>query len=336
MYGFTHRRANVAAVASIVVCASYLRLAEGHIFIEYSSSIALRSRAAKNVSPHTIAALTRRNDTSCGADIIAVPRGGSIVDVVPETVDIGHLIDDAYLWCCSLGAPSALVAAAVVATIYENMHSGDLEIGETDGRWVQLGKKLTRLLLLSAFALETLSIFVTTVTGTMLLSRKYDQMLIANKDVTTPMEFLKENYEFEYLTASITFLQGLMHWLAAIALGHVLPSPGDAPDMPTEAALNKFIAWGMGTLILLMISFFNNHITFYKNYGSMLMRWLYVTLHGHVFGIDIWPPGLMSLSLMSTLGTSLYYGYISLSRSEAPKLLVEPVSDSLYGLSTPT
>jgi hypothetical protein len=85
-------------------------------------------------------------------------------------------VDDAYGWCCSLGAPSALVAAAVVATIYENIHSGDLEIVASDGRWVQLGKKLTRLLLLSAFALETMSIFVTTVTGTMLLSRKVELM----------------------------------------------------------------------------------------------------------------------------------------------------------------
>jgi hypothetical protein len=67
-----------------------------------------------------------------------------------------------------------------------------------------------------------------------------------------------------------------------------------------------------------MISFFNNHITFYKHYGSMLMRWFYVTLHGHVFGIGVWPPRLMSLALMTTLGASLYYGYMSLTRSETP------------------
>jgi hypothetical protein len=262
------------------------------------------------------------NDISSGNSWIPITalRGGSNSDAFGVNVapDLEHLIDDAYSWCCSLGAPSALVAAAVVATIYENMHSGDLEIDRSDSGWVQLGKKMTRLLLLSAFALETLSIFVTTVTGTMLLSRKHEQMFITSKDVTTPLEFLKENFEFEYLTASITFLQGLMHWLAAIALGHVLPSPGDAPDTPTEAALNKFIAWGMGTLILLMISFFNNHITFYKHYGSMLMRWFYVTLHGHVFGIGVWPPRLMSLALMTTLGASLYYGYMSLTRSETP------------------
>lgn len=335
MYGVTHLRANFAAVASIVVCASCLESSSGHRFIESPSPSVFRFRVTDRVPSHTIAAITRHSNKSNDVAVV-VPRGGSVVDVVPDTVDIEHLIDDAYSWCCSLGAPSALVAAAVVATIYENMHSGDLEIDKTDGWWVQLGKKLTRLLLLSAFALETLSIFVTTVTGTMLLSRKHDQMLIVNKDVTTPLEFLKENYEFEYLTASITFLQGLMHWLAAIALGHVLPSPGDAPDTPTEAALNKFIAWGMGTLILLMISFFNNHISFYNHYGSMLLRWFYVTLHGHVFGIGTWPPRPMSLVLMSTLGASLYYGYISLTRSETPKPFIESISGSVGGTPTPS
>ena len=333
--GSTQRRGNFASILIAIAFASCLKISLGHKMFGSPKPPFHRSHAVIRNSPLVTPKL--RHDKYIGMGVVAMLRGGSaesFVDSVPETVDIEHLIDDAYSWCCSLGAPSALVAAAVVATIYENMHSGDLEIDKSDGRWVQLGKKLTRLLLLSAFALETLSIFVTTVTGTMLLSRKHDQMFIANKDVTTPLEFLKENFEFEYLTASITFLQGLMHWLAAIALGHVLPSPGDAPDTPTEAALNKFIAWGMGTLIVLMISFFNNHISFYKHYGSMLVRWFYVTLHGHVFGIGTWPPRPMSLVLMTTFGASLYYGYISLTRSETPKAEAqEPTSNSANALT---
>ena len=331
LHGFIRRRGNFAAIVIPIICVLCPKMSLGRKIITLPFH---QSRMTVGSSLY--------NDKCNGMELIARLRGGnsgSFVDSVPDIVDIEHLIDDAYSWCCSLGAPSALVAAAVVATIYENMHSGDLEIDKSDGPWVQLGKKLTRLLLLSAFALETLSIFVTTVTGTMLLSRKHDQMFITNKDVTTPLEFLKENFEFEYLTASITFLQGLMHWLAAIALGHVLPSPGDAPDTPTEAALNKFIAWSMGTLILLMISFFNNHISFYKHYGSMLMRWFYVTLHGHVFGIGTWPPRPISLVLITTFGASLYYGYLSLTRSEAPQAEIpkvemsEPSSESTDGSS---
>lgn len=339
-HGFTHRRCNFASIVITIACASCPKISSGSKINKTFISLLHQSRIVSR--PSTVFTKKLHHDKSNDVELIAKLRGGSsgsFVDSVPESVDIEHLIDDAYSWCCSLGAPSALVAAAVVATIYENMHSGDLEIDKADGPWVQLGKKLTRLLLLSAFALETLSIFVTTVTGTMLLSRKHDQMFIANKDVTTPLEFLKENFEFEYLTASITFLQGLMHWLAAIALGHVLPSPGDAPDTPTEAALNKFIAWGMGTLILLMISFFNNHISFYNHYGCMLMRWFYVTLHGHVFGIGTWPPRPMSLVLMTTLGASLYYGYMSLTRSETPKTIAEirePVHESFNRLNSPS
>ena len=334
LHGFTHLRGNLFATVLIFACVSCPKISFGRKIILSPGSRFHRSCVTIKVLPTAEQSLL--TDKNRGMGLVAVLRGGSSGSIVDSAPDIEHLIDDAYSWCCSLGAPSALVAAAVVATIYENMHSGDLEIDKSDGPWVQLGKKLTRLLLLSAFALETLSIFVTTVTGTMLLSRKHDQMFITNKDVTTPLEFLKENFEFEYLTASITFLQGLMHWLAAIALGHVLPSPGDAPDTPTEAALNKFIAWGMGTLILLMISFFNNHISFYQHYGSMLMRWFYVTLHGHVFGIGTWPPRPMSLVLMTTLGASLYYGYMALTRSEVPKTVTGvqvPVIDSTNELN---
>ena len=55
----------------------------------------------------------------------------------------------------------------MIATIYENIGSGALDIDpKNDNRWVKLGKRLTRILLLSAFAFEVLSIFVTTTTST--------------------------------------------------------------------------------------------------------------------------------------------------------------------------
>lgn len=84
-------------------------------------------------------------------------RGGS------SGPDVGELAMGAYDWCGNLGAPSALVAGAVVATLYETMKSGDLVLDRDDTLIVALAKKLTRMLLMSAFALETVSIFVTTV-----------------------------------------------------------------------------------------------------------------------------------------------------------------------------
>jgi hypothetical protein len=87
-------------------------------------------------------------------------RGGDGGTLAPG-VQFDDLIEGAYSWCCNLGAPSALVAGAVVATLYENMKKGDLEVVETDKPMIQFGKKITRLLLLSAFALELFCIFVT-------------------------------------------------------------------------------------------------------------------------------------------------------------------------------
>ena len=157
--------------------------------------------------------------------------------------EVSDLAMNAYEWCHNLSSPAALIAGAVVATIYENMGSGALDINASkDSKWVIFGKRCCRLLLLSAFACEVLSIFITTVTGTMLLSHTeasldaYNLNKMVSK-YTTPLSFLHDNFEFEYLTARITFLQGLLNWLGAIALGHILPS-GESTD---SRVMNQFI-----------------------------------------------------------------------------------------------
>ena len=95
----------------------------------------------------------------------------------PAAVEVSDIVTSAYEWCINLGNPSALVAGAVIATIYETMNSGDLDIAKIDRPIVRFGKRLTRVLLLSAFAFEVISIFTTTVMGTMLLvsSQKLNQ-----------------------------------------------------------------------------------------------------------------------------------------------------------------
>lgn len=249
-------------------------------------------------------------------------RGGDMDRRLAIPIDYGSLIESAYGWCVNLGAPSALVAGAVVATLYENIHSGDLVTSEDDSFWVQIGKKVTHLLLLSAFALEVVSIFVTTVTGTMLLSRKPELMAISTES-STPLEFLRENFEFEYLTARIFFLQGLINWLAAIALTHVLPPPSsdEKPHRPSVEAFNKFVGFSIMTVIAVMLSFYNNHMTFYKNYLAMLYRWGVVTMQYYfriVGGPQTWPPRPLSLILSPLLIISMYWGYKALALYEKP------------------
>lgn len=66
-------------------------------------------------------------------------------------------------WTSSLGAPAALVAGAVLVTLGETRQ--DLAPRRGDKNWIRVTKLLIRFLLLSSFALEVLSIFVSTVTG---------------------------------------------------------------------------------------------------------------------------------------------------------------------------
>lgn len=233
-------------------------------------------------------------------------RGGDTV-----TEPYSEFLELAYGWCINLGAPSALVAGVVVATLHENIHQGDLVVSKHDKFSTQLAKKLTHLLLLSAFALETMSIFVTTVTATMLLSRGTDAIPTLTSS-SAPLHFLWENYEFEYLTARITFLQGLLNWLAALGMNHIIPSR--EPTSKSVQAFNKFVAFSLFTVIVLMVSFYNDHMTFYPNYLVMFSRWAFLTIHGYFGGrrTILSTPRPLAFVLMPLLVVSLYWGYRAL------------------------
>lgn len=71
----------------------------------------------------------------------------------------------------NFGAPLALVTGTVVQSIHQYWNSGTLEIcPDVDARWVRHVNNLTNLLLNTAAALEVVSIFVITITSTMLNS----------------------------------------------------------------------------------------------------------------------------------------------------------------------
>jgi hypothetical protein len=210
-----------------------------------------------------------------------------------------EFIDLAYGWCVNLGAPAALVAGAVIATIYENIRGGDLEVKRGDTTYVKYAKKLTTFLLMTAFGLQIVSIFVTTVTGTMLLSGDAATLKTTS---TTALGFLREHFEFEYLTSRITFLQGLLNWLGAVALEHTIPRKGEGK---AAEKMNRFVASSLLTLILLLVSFYNHHMTFYHNYSHMLSRWLKVSFVRYV---GQWPPRPLALLFVPTTLLSLYLG----------------------------
>lgn len=255
--------------------------------------------------------------------------------------EVSEIATSAYDWCTNLGNPSALVAGAVVATMYENIGSGALDIQKEDTKMVRFGKRLTRVLLLSAFALEVMSIFVTTVTGTMLLSKTEDDLdaLVAVTKNTTPLSFLYDNFEFEYLSARIAFLQGLLNWIMAIAITHILPN-GESREM---RPINKFIGSSLilsmsrhvindvmmdtpshplslsllQTAVTLMLAFYNSHLSFYGNYFLMLSRWVHVVLKRFVL---VWPPRPSILLTVPCLVKTAMFGYeafVTVDREEA-------------------
>jgi hypothetical protein len=53
-----------------------------------------------------------------------------------------EFVGQAYDWCINLGAPAALVAGALIATIYENIRVCDLEVKRGDTPYVKYASKL--------------------------------------------------------------------------------------------------------------------------------------------------------------------------------------------------
>ncbi|KAH8074128.1 hypothetical protein JL720_10679 [Aureococcus anophagefferens] len=160
---------------------------------------------------------------------------------------------DAYEWCANYAAPASLVAGAVASFGAERPSMAPA----ADRRRVRVAKKGVRLMLISAFTLEILAVFITTITGTMLLS---DGSAAA---AATPMAMLKVTFELEYLACRVCFLQGLVNWLGAIALQHAIPKAGETTS---TRRINNFVSSSLCTLIILMAAIYNDH-TEYQNYA---------------------------------------------------------------------
>ncbi|GKY98882.1 hypothetical protein MPSEU_000844100 [Mayamaea pseudoterrestris] len=218
--------------------------------------------------------------------------------------NVDKVIEGSYGWLMNLGAPAALVAGAVIGSLYEFNRNDDLELERKDGKLVTAAKKFSKLLLVFAFALELLCIFVITVMGTVLISKTVSEKLAMTiTPETTPISFLRDNFEFEYLTARVTFLVGLLNWLTAIALHFIIPN-----GIETVATRNmdKLISSILVTLIILMVSFYNTHVVVYENIGEMILRYKFLAVQNY---LTVWPPRPLSLALYPCVGSILFYMY---------------------------
>jgi hypothetical protein len=144
------------------------------------------------------------------------------------------------------------------------------------------------------------SIFVTTVTGTMLLSHGDTPGKLANLAYNSPMGFLRSNWEFEYLTARIAFLQGLFNWLASVALGILIPKKGEGV---AARRMNTFTSSALFTILVVLLSFLNRHMTFYANYADMLRHYATVCFQQY-----IWPPQPLTIVLIPMIAITTALG----------------------------
>lgn len=100
----------------------------------------------------------------------------------------------------------------------------------------------------------------------------------------------KEGIRFEFLTTQICFLQGLFHWLSAVAVELILPK-----DAETKSArrMNQCLAGWLISLILWMLAFYNNHLTFYSDYASMLRRFFGIFFRRYVLARPFRPMSVL-------------------------------------------
>lgn len=148
------------------------------------------------------------------------------------------------------------------------------------------GRLATRGLLMTSFMCELIVVFVSTVMGTMLLANDHE-------DLTVHM--LHDKYEFEYLAIRLGFFQGLLNWLGAIALQFYLPlSSNEEAQM-----LNVGIASAMAGVIVMLIAFYNHHLTFYSNYPSMIWRLAKIAISRYWLNWPPWPLPILALVPMA-------------------------------------
>jgi len=174
---------------------------------------------------------------------------------------------EAWEWTNGMGAPAALVAAAVLVSLSETRLATSPR--RNDKQWIRFTKQSMRFLLMSSFALELTSIFVANLTGALLLG--HGPVTSAKKIVgyASPLQLLHHHHEFEYLVTQISFLQGLIHWLGAVACDLILPIP---TETKSAKLMNKCLASWLVTMVFFIMSFYNDHINFYSDYVSMVRR----------------------------------------------------------------
>lgn len=179
-------------------------------------------------------------------------RGGDTIELNNVLYDSVDAAFNAWEWQNGLGAPSALIAGAVLVTLYDTREEYTPKVA--DKKSIRVGKLLYRFLLATSFGLEVLSIFVATVTGSALLAHGEVTTKAAEVGYTSCLGLLHHHFELNYLMIQIGFLQGLLNWLGSVVLDLFMPK-----DSESESAkrMNVFLASCLGSLCVWIIAFYS-------------------------------------------------------------------------------
>jgi hypothetical protein len=101
---------------------------------------------------------------------------------------------DAWEWTNAIGAPAALVAGAVLVTLSETRE--DTSPRKSDSKKTRFFKLGMRFLLLSSFAFEVVSIFVATMTGSVLLGHSEQKLASKMIGYGSPLQLMHHHLEY--------------------------------------------------------------------------------------------------------------------------------------------
>mmetsp|Transcript_11696 Transcript_11696/g.26179 ORF Transcript_11696/g.26179 Transcript_11696/m.26179 type:complete len:293 (-) Transcript_11696:117-995(-) len=268
------------------------------VFLHVRASIGfapIRSHAAHVTAVSTKPLFSPSNSPHSTA--LGAIRGANGIELAGLLYDSTSTAFDAWEWTAVLGAPAALVAGAVLVTLSETRDR--MQPRKSDKNWIRCAKQWFRFLTMTSFALEVLSIFVSTVTGTVLLSHG-GQIAKNMVGYAAPLELLHHHHELEYLTMQIGFLQGLFNWLGAVALDQLIPEPNETKS---AQRMNRCMSASIVTLMFWIQAFYNNHLTFYSDYFGVLRRYVFLFAKAYVWRWPIRPMAL--LYIPATIGSMI-------------------------------
>lgn len=298
------KRLNVLCLIVYVSHISFIHafLTKYNSKIFHDRSITKHSSDRQFFSPQTppLSTFHKNNDGFPKKALLMQPlvnRGIQLSNLLYDSTETAF---NAWGWTSNLGAPSALVGGAVLVSLSETRDKMTPKQFEKD--WIRTLKLIYRFLLLSSFALEVVCIFVSTITGSVLLGHGARTSAKSMIGYTTPLGLLNHHHEFEYLTIQISFLQGLIHWLVAVAIDLLIPQNN---EKTSSRRMNLFLSSSLGTLISWILAFYNNNLTFYTDYFQMLGIFTSLFLKRYI----TWPIRPMSIFYIPGFCVSLVLGW---------------------------